>query len=79
MTVQSAFQALCAFLRAAQADHVRCVEVVTGRGGDDGTGVLRRELPHWLNRSDLRPIVLGAAYPHRANEGAVRLLLRRIR
>jgi DNA-nicking Smr family endonuclease len=83
MTAQAAFHALTTFLHAAHADHVRCVEIVTGRGSGsgkgEGTGVLRREFPHWLNRPDIRPLVLGAAHPHAANPGAVRLLLRRIR
>lgn len=87
MTAQRAFQALTGFLRTAHAEHVRCVEIVTGRGRGDGageargeaTGVLRREFPLWLNRPDIRPLVLGAAHPHAANTGAVRLLLRRAR
>jgi DNA-nicking Smr family endonuclease len=77
-TAQRAFHALVAFLRTAHADRLRCVEVVTGRG-TAGEGVLRRELPHWLNLPELRPLVLGAAHPHAANPGSVRLLLRRVR
>jgi DNA-nicking Smr family endonuclease len=77
-TAQRAFSALVAFLRAAQADGLRCVEVVTGRGSA-GNGVLRRELPMWLNLPDIRPLVLAAAHPHAANPGSVRLLLRRVR
>jgi DNA-nicking Smr family endonuclease len=85
MTAQRAFHALTGFLRAAHAARVRCVEIVTGRGstgesrGGDGAGVIRREFPLWLNRGDLRPLVLAAAHPHAANPGAVRLLLRRVR
>lgn len=83
MTAQRAFHALTGFLRAAHAERLRCVEIVTGRGGagesGEGTGVIRREFPLWLNRPDIRPLVLGAAHPHAANPGAVRLLLRRIR
>ena len=63
-----------AFLRAAHAEGLRCVEVVTGQGG-----VLRRELPLWLNLPELRALVLAAAHPHAANPGSVRLLLRRAR
>ena len=73
-TAQRAFHSLAAFLRAAHAEGVRCVEVVTGQGG-----VLRRELPLWLNLPELRGLVLAAAHPHAANPGSVRLLLRRAR
>ena len=78
-TAQRAFHALSAFLRTAQADGVRCVEVITGRGSGEAGGVLRRELPVWLNLPELRPLILGATHPHAANQGAVRLLLRRLR
>ncbi len=77
-TAQRAFLAVGQFLRIAQAEHVRCVEIVTGRGEGEG-GVLRRELPLWLNRPELRPLVLAAAHPHPANPGAVRVLLSRVK
>ncbi len=78
-TAERAFHALSAFLRAAQADGLRCVEVITGRGTGEAGGVIRREFPHWLNRPDLRPLVLAASHPHPANPGSVRVLLRRPR
>jgi DNA-nicking Smr family endonuclease len=78
-TAQRAFHALMAFLRTAHADRLRCVEVITGHGNASGGGVLRRELPLWLNLPDIRPMVLAAAHPHATNPGAVRLLLRRMR
>jgi DNA-nicking Smr family endonuclease len=78
-TAERAFHALAAFLRAAQADGLRCVEVITGRGTGEAGGVIRREFPHWLNRPDLRPLVLAASHPHPANPGSVRVLLRRLR
>jgi DNA-nicking Smr family endonuclease len=77
-TAQRAYHALVAFLHAAHADQVRCVEVITGRGSGE-TGVIRREFPLWLNQPALRPLVLAASHPHPANPGAVRLLLRRQR
>ena len=77
-TVQRAFHSLQDFVRRAHADHQRCIEIITGRGAQ-GQGVLRREVPIWLNMSDLRPLILAISHPHAANEGAVRLLLRRIR
>ncbi|MBI0534891.1 hypothetical protein D9599_04805 [Roseomonas sp. KE2513] len=75
---EEAHSATLSFLRAAHADGLRCVAIVTGKGAGEG-GVLRRELPHWLNLPSLRPLILGAAHPHRANTGAVHLLLRRRR
>lgn len=79
MTAQRAFHALLGFLRSAHAEQIRCVEVVTGRGSGEHGGVIRRELPFWLNLPEVRPLILGATHPHAANPGAVRLILRRIR
>jgi DNA-nicking Smr family endonuclease len=76
---QEAHAAVQAFLADAYAEGLRCVAVITGRGSSAEGGVLRRELPHWLNAPDLRRIILGAAHPHSANTGAVHLLLRRRR
>ncbi|MBW6400241.1 Smr/MutS family protein [Roseomonas sp. HJA6] len=76
---QDAHAAVHAFLADAYAEGLRCVAVITGRGSSVEGGVLRRELPHWLNAPDLRRIILGAAHPHRANTGAVHVLLRRRR
>ncbi len=79
MTAQRAHTALIGFLSSAHADQVRVVEVVTGRGSGETGGVIRRELPLWLNLPDIRPMILGASHPHPQNPGSVRLILRRIR
>jgi len=76
-TAQAAYHALDHFLRSAHAEHLRCVEVITGRGSGEHGGVIRRELPMWLNAPSLRPLVLAAAHPHAANPGSTRILLRR--
>ncbi len=78
-TAQRSYHALEGFLRTAHADRLRCVEVITGRGAGEEGGVLRRELPMWLNLGQIRPMILAAAHPHPANPGSVRLLLRRVR
>jgi DNA-nicking Smr family endonuclease len=77
--VQDAHRAFRIFLHDAAADGVRTVTVVTGKGAQPEGGILRRELPHWLNAPDLRALVLGAANPHPTNLGAVNILLRRRR
>jgi DNA-nicking Smr family endonuclease len=76
-TAQAAFERLRGFLLQAASERLRCVEVITGAGSGEEGGILRRELPHWLSRPDLRPLILAAAHPHAANRGSVRLLLRR--
>ncbi|WP_137179005.1 Smr/MutS family protein [Roseomonas sp. AR75] len=75
--VNDAHAALRAFLHDASLDGVRTVTIITGKGPQPDGGILKRELPHWLNAPDLRPLVLGAAHPHPTNTGAVNLLLRR--
>ncbi|WP_428376009.1 Smr/MutS family protein [Lichenicoccus sp.] len=76
-TAQAAFIALHGFLLRAQADRLRCVEIITGVGSGQEGGILRRELPFWLSRQDLRHLVLAAVHPHPGNPGSVRVLLRR--
>lgn len=78
-TAAAAHAALVVFLQAASADDIRCVEVITGKGSGEAGGVLRRELPHWMEQPAVRSLILAAAHPHPANQGAVRLLLRRRR
>lgn len=67
------------FVLAAHAAGLRCIAIVTGKGAGEAGGVLRRELPHWLNAPELRGLILALAHPHQANVGAVHLLLRRRR
>jgi DNA-nicking Smr family endonuclease len=76
MTLARAHAATRAFIEGAARDGCRVVEIVTGLG-ERGEGKIRREFLHWINAPDLRPRVLALAHPHRANPGAVRLLLRR--
>jgi DNA-nicking Smr family endonuclease len=77
MRAEEAHQAVTRFLIQAQAQGLRCIAIVTGKGSGETGGVLRRELPQWLNAPALRPKILALAHPHRANTGAVHVLLRR--
>src|SRR5690349_11499798 len=60
---QDAYAAVRRFLAEAQADGLRCVAIVTGKGSvGQEPGLLRRELPHWLNAPELRHLLLGATH-----------------
>jgi DNA-nicking Smr family endonuclease len=83
-TQREAHAALMRFLRRAQADGAKTVLVITGKGGsahDAGHGVLRRQVPLWLELPEFRPFVLGfesAAITH-GGEGALYVRVRRAR
>ncbi|MCP1235154.1 Smr/MutS family protein [Gluconobacter kondonii] len=74
--VQEAFERLYDFMQRARVRNWRCVEVVTGLGSGETSGLIRRELPMWLQRGDLRSMVLAVVHPHAANHGSVRILLK---
>jgi len=64
MTQASAHSALAHFLRRAQHDGARLVLVITGKGkaGADPhaeRGVLKRQVPLWLESPELRALVVG--------------------
>ena len=82
MNQADAHQALRRFIQQAAALGCRCVLIITGKGGRHGeSGVLRRQVPLWLNQQDLRDKVLGFehAQPEHGGAGALYLLLRRAR
>lgn len=72
-----AFQKLHAFILHAYMDNIRCIEIITGIGGGIEGGILKRELPAWLERPDIQMVILASVYASPSNKGAVRLLLRR--
>lgn len=83
---------LTTFLHDAQAKGFKTVLVVTGKGdepeqldylahamGEPRRGVLRRNVPHWLEQPDLRAIVLSyaTASPRHGGAGALYVQLRK--
>jgi DNA-nicking Smr family endonuclease len=83
MTQDRAHAALAHFLRRAQHDGARVALVITGKGarGDAYAerGVLKRQVPLWLESAELRPLVLGfesAGVTH-GGAGALYVRLRR--
>jgi DNA-nicking Smr family endonuclease len=82
MTQDRAHAALERFLAGAVASGLRCVLLVTGKGRTQQEGgVLKRQVPRWLNEPAFRPHVLAiaTARPGHGGEGALYLLLRRRR
>jgi DNA-nicking Smr family endonuclease len=86
MTQHQAHGALLHFLHRAQADGVKTVLVVTGKGlrkSSDGgeRGVLKRQVPLWLALPEFRPLVVGFDDAHvgHGGEGALYVRLRRPR
>ncbi len=79
-TQDRAHSALDRFLGEAQARSLRCVLVITGKGTTtDAGGVLRAQVPRWLNEPDNRARVLAFDYaqPKHGGLGALYVLLRR--
>ena len=78
MTAATAHTALIAFLLRAHSDGKRLVLVITGKGKpvEDGdpvprrTGVLRQQLPHWLEQPPLRQIILQTTTAHQRHGGS---------
>ncbi len=66
------------FLVRAQADGLRAVLVITGKGFL-GDGILRRRTPDWLSAPHLRSIVAGVSEAHRRHggEGALYIALKK--
>jgi DNA-nicking Smr family endonuclease len=86
LTQKEAHSALIGHIARAHVLGQRCLLVVTGKGGkQDGsgreTGVLRANVPRWLNEAPARAHVLAfsPARPRHGGEGALYVLLRRTR
>jgi DNA-nicking Smr family endonuclease len=81
-TQQAAHDDLLHFLRRARDHGKRYVLVVTGKGMTTSkTGILRQAVPRWLNEPGFRSLVLAFDYaePHHGGEGALYVLLKRVR
>ncbi len=78
----TAHRALDDFLARAQHAGKRCVLVITGKGRtrEEG-GVLRSEVPRWLNEPANRARILAFDYaqPRHGGSGALYVLLKRLR
>jgi DNA-nicking Smr family endonuclease len=85
-TQSQAHAALLRFLQRGQADGAKIVLVITGKGGGAGAfaserGVLKRQVPLWLQLPEFRSYVLAVEEAHigHGGEGALYVRLRRAR
>jgi len=78
LTQAEAHAALARFLHGAQARDVKVVLVITGKGGSDGEGrgVLKRQVPMWLEGPELRSLVIGYDNARIGHGGAGALYVR---
>jgi DNA-nicking Smr family endonuclease len=67
------------FIRAMQRAGRRHVSIITGKGREGVAGVLRTNLPNWLNEPRLRPLISGfaAAPQEKGGSGVLHVLLKR--
>lgn len=85
MTQTRAHRALSGFLQRAHSDGLTFVLVITGKGRTVGAeserGVLRRQVPLWLNLPEFRSLVVGFEEAHigHGGEGALYVRIRRSR
>ncbi|WP_017932335.1 Smr/MutS family protein [Robiginitomaculum antarcticum] len=70
LTQDEALAALVQGLGRARARRAKCVLVVTGKGSVTSGGVLRRRLPEWLARADIRPMIARYAPAHIRHGGS---------
>jgi DNA-nicking Smr family endonuclease len=85
MTQIRAHRALSGFLQRAHSEGLTFVLVITGKGKTMGPeserGVLRRQVPQWLNLPEFRTMVVGFEEAHigHGGEGALYVRIRRMR
>ena len=75
-TQVQAHRALRKFLVDAQAAGNRYVLIITGKGRDREQGILRRQVPLWLESPELRSLVVGFDTAHTGHGGAGALYVR---
>jgi DNA-nicking Smr family endonuclease len=84
MTQARAHRALAGFLQRAHHEGLTFVLIITGKGkmgAESERGVLRRQVPQWLNLPEFRALVIGFEEAHigHGGEGALYVRIRRSR
>ena len=80
-TLDKAFEVLKNFIHNQSRRNARCLLVITGKGGLLGRGVLKAEMPVWMNSGEIRSLVLSytTAQPKDGGDGAFYILLKQNR
>ena len=80
-TLDKAFEVLKNFVHNQSRRNARFLLVITGKGGLLGRGVLKAEMPVWMNSAEIRSLVLSytTAQPKNGGDGAFYILLKRNR
>ncbi len=82
MTQAQAHGALSRFIQRSEAGGLRCVLVITGKGiAKESGGVLRNQVPNWLNEPGNRERIIAFNYAQQSHggTGALYVLLKRRR
>jgi DNA-nicking Smr family endonuclease len=79
-TQEAAHATLIGFIQRAWGQGLRMVLVVTGKG-NQGVGILKAQVPRWLNQTPLRERILGFSHARlqHGGDGALYVLLKRHR
>jgi DNA-nicking Smr family endonuclease len=82
LTQEEAHNQLGGFIAVSQKQGRRCILVVTGKGlWREGAGILRENVPRWLNErpNRARVLAIAQAQPQHGGTGALYILLKRLR
>ena len=77
-TLEEAFHSFKSFLLKHSQLHTKKIRIITGKGLL-GNGQIKRELPLWLERKDIAPLVLKTETPplNKGGNGALIIYLRK--
>ena len=80
LTKLDAYAQVQHFIRTVSRAGKRHVAIITGKGRSGEVGVLRTNLPHWLNEPAIRPLISGfaTARAEKGGHGVVHVLVKRL-
>lgn len=76
--VNDAFHEFCNFIQGNFYEQNRFLQVITGKGSAENPAIINSEIETWINRDELRPMVLFFDY-EKNNHGCFQIILRKNR